>query len=96
MKLKNVTGDFSIIHMNCRSLHKNVNNVIQLLQHTEFSFDLIAITETWLSDKDDVGMFTLPGYSLEFTNRNFVRGGGVYIYSKSILNVCKIQELSFF
>ena len=63
--------------------------------HTDFSFDLITITETWLSDKNDIGMFTLPGYSLEFTNRNFGRGGAVCIYSKSTLNVRKIQELSF-
>ena len=40
-------------------------------------------------------MYTLPGYSLEYTNRDFGRGGGVCLYSKSNIQVNKIPELSF-
>ena len=38
---------FSVIHFNARSLNGNVNEIMGCLHALKYSFDTIAITETW-------------------------------------------------
>ena len=47
------------------------------------SFDLIAVTETWLctGSRDFVGEFHLPGYTMFLKDRVNRVGGGVLLYN---------------
>ena len=50
-------GDFSIIHLNIRSLPRNGNNFIAYLETIKIKFSVICLTETWLNENrviDDV------------------------------------------
>ena len=42
----NVKSDLSIMHLNCRSLRKNFDKVFSMIENLDFSFDVIAMTET--------------------------------------------------
>jgi hypothetical protein len=70
----------SMLHVNCRSLRKNYDSLINLIKQTNLYIDIIAVSETWLSSKDNVDMFMIPGYNLECINREYNRGGGVLCY----------------
>ena len=41
---------FSIIHINCRSLRSNFLKIMNLLESLRHSFDVIALSKTWLND----------------------------------------------
>ena len=63
-------GQFSLIHFNCR------DSITAL----EFKFDVIAISESWLSDNDN-DTFCLEGYDILSCSRlNKKRGRSSFIY----------------
>jgi hypothetical protein len=46
-------------------------------------FDIIILTETWLTSQDDLNLYYLDGYTIEHINRNYrKRGGGILMYIK--------------
>jgi hypothetical protein len=59
------------------------------------NFDLIAITESWLSGKDNIDMFSIPYYNIEFINREYNKGGGVLLYIRDELSYNVIENQSF-
>ena len=58
---------FSLIHLNIRSLRKNFGVLTSYISPLNFRFDVIALTETWLKEKDDVNSFQLPNYMSLFS-----------------------------
>ena len=44
---------FSLLHLNCRSLNKNINNIATFLWSLEHQPSVVALTETWLKDGDE-------------------------------------------
>lgn len=76
----------SIFHLNARSLRANFDRVQEFFEELEVHVDVIAISETWFADKDDVSLYSLPHYEMYNVNRNS-RGGGCAIYVHKNLNV---------
>ena len=50
---------FSIIHINCRSLRANFFEIKNLLESLHNSFDVIVLSETWLNDNISFRRFSL-------------------------------------
>lgn len=68
--------------LNVRSL---ISNFIELRDTLElYSFDLLALTETWLRDDPDESIF-IDGYRF-VRNDRLTRGGGTGIYIKDGIN----------
>ena len=65
---------FSILHINARSLNKNLDHVTTLVSILKYRFTVIAISETWATDQNDNSM-QIPGYAL-FSKPRSSRGGG--------------------
>ena len=42
-------ASLTILHLNCRSLRKNVNSLVNLLSSLSFRLSVIAMSETWFS-----------------------------------------------
>ena len=51
---------FGIIHLNARSLLRNLDEI----QKQFSNYDIIAITETWLTKQVDDRLLTFPNHSL--------------------------------
>ena len=68
---------FNIIHFNARSMSANFNKLKSVLSPFDFTYDMIAITETWLSD-DDFDYFHMADYDDIHTYRPN-RDGALYI-----------------
>ena len=54
----------SFIHFNCRSLKSNFVNLHSYLQTLKQKFDIIAISETWLNDNDNITDFCIENYEI--------------------------------
>ena len=70
---------FSVLHLNARSLSKNIDNLKLLLGGLQKSFSAISVSETWLTDlsSDEV---EIPGYKFISSHRVNKSGGGTGIY----------------
>ena len=71
-------SNFSILHLNFRSLRNKVHYLTLLLANLKINFTVIGISETWLqNDSHDVDMI---GYEFIHKNRPDRSGGGVGLY----------------
>ena len=43
-----------MLHINARSLNKNIDEVLQLLADIQFTFSVISVIETWADEKTSV------------------------------------------
>ena len=55
----------SVLHVNIRSLIKNMSKLEELILGMSVNPDLIAISETWLTNSKAVNV-NLPGYNFFF------------------------------
>ena len=81
-KFNSVIHNFSIIHLNIRSIRSNYNRFKLFLSTINIQFDVIAIGETWLDDHDQTDDYPLEGYTCIIQHRPAREGGGVCIYIK--------------
>ena len=77
-------ANFSIIHFNCRSLASNFNKLKDSTKALGLQFDVIAISETWLSDNDSDN-FNIHGYTTFTCSRIYKKGDGVALYINNSL-----------
>ena len=83
--------DYSIGHINARSLAPRLNEVCHLL-HSE-RLEILCISETWLSDDTLDAVLLVPGYTLYRRDRpGGRRGGGVAILVSNDLRVTRLRE----
>lgn len=74
-----------LLHINARSLSKNLSNLVTELDLLTNKPSIIAITETWaLTDNDS---FPIPGYTSILKARKTKFGGGVGLYIQDLLQL---------
>lgn len=93
------TKGLKLIHLNIRSLLLNLDEVKNTL--LDGSFDIIALTETWLHSQCCNSLLEVDGYKLFRQDRKTVtpggrvkRGGGICLYVKNEFNVVTWPTLS--
>ena len=78
----NLSENFSITHLNIRSLHKNIDKLKDFLNDIKGKFSVIVLSETWIDDdKADLNsLFHIPNYSFIHEKRKTKhKGGGLEI-----------------
>jgi len=70
--------NFSVLHVNARSLSKNFEQLYVYLTNLDHRFSIIAITETWTTVNNEM-IYKIPGYNHVVKSRDG-RGGGVALY----------------
>ena len=68
----------SLLHINARSLTKNIEAILDLLTSLDMKLTCLLITETWLTDTKAAPV--IPGYTYVGNNREHKIGGGTAIY----------------
>ena len=71
------------IHLNARSLNSNFRQIEFYLKSLDYTFDVIAVSETWMSHNSN--NFNIPGYDAYHIVREHKKGGGVACYVKQEL-----------
>ena len=84
------------MHLNARSLMKNLDQLNLMLGSFKKSFSVIGISETWLTDCT-VELVNISGYNFISNHRKSKTGGGVGFYLHNdfqykLLNECKLSD----
>ena len=78
---QNNESNFTILHINARSLSRNFDNISDFLSTLSPSFSIIAISETWINGQPIIP-YHLSGYTFLHSDRETGRGGGVALFVK--------------
>ena len=73
-------NQFSIFHINIRSIRNNIEKLKLFLTMIKYSFDIVALSETWVEDEDSTCDYDIDGYTAIYQNRPNRERGGVCIY----------------
>jgi hypothetical protein len=87
-------SSITIMHINCRSVAKNWDSILLLLDKLIYPLTVIAVTETWLNDSI-VNLYNIPGYKLVSNSRVSKHGGGVGLYVHARLDFVVRSDLAF-
>lgn len=71
--------DISVINLNIRSINKNYDEFLLLLEAVSVDFDVIILTETW-QIQPDLGKYELDKYKIYYNFGNINQNDGVIIY----------------
>lgn len=75
----------NIFHMNIRSISKNFDNLLILLESLkDCDFDIIILSETWRINL--IECFNIKGYNIFYSNGSHNQNDGLVIYIKNIFN----------
>ena len=83
----------SIVCMNIRSIHRNLEEFCMDFNIPGSSTDIIGFTETWLNEYLQP-VFIVPSYNCFRTRGGGTRGGGLALYIKNILCAREIYQFS--
>lgn len=89
-------GNLNILHLNIRSLHKNLDNLRELLStlnKKNVSVDVVLLCETWLNSCN-MSMLELDGYKFFAKNRSTCKGGGIGVYVRNAFEAKVSDKLS--
>jgi exonuclease III len=85
-------NQFTILHLNTRSLSNHRNLIMDTIQLSKIKFSAIVISETWLKEHSkDIN--SLKGYKAYHTIRENREGGGVSIFIRDDLESKKINDI---
>lgn len=94
LKTANNKG-INIIHINIRSLTINTFNTLQVyLENIMKKLDVIVLTEINCK-KEQMFLFELNGYKMNYVCRENGKGGGILVYTKNYLNIEICNNLKF-
>ena len=73
----------SVMHINVRSIKKNLDNLEALVLGLETPPCVLCLSETWLTENDDPKCFLVHGYNQLMNKTRNSKGGGVMIQVKN-------------
>lgn len=86
-------AQLSVLTQNIRSINHNFDELQVLLTRLDIEFDLIVLTECWLSA--DINLPSLTNYQPFSTNRNLNQNDGIVIYIKTDLSSITTEPTDF-
>ena len=86
-------ADFSLLHLNIRSLQRNINNLTNLLSSLEINFSIVGISETWLGAS--FHSVDIDGFRFVHKYRQSRPGGGVGLYVSNDIEFKEREDFCF-
>ena len=87
-----MNNNFSVIHMNVRSMKNKRDEILSFLTRSDIQWDVICISETWLKD-DITKYYDIDKYNLFASCRQIGEGGGTAIYVHTNHDVIERKDL---
>lgn len=89
--IKNMKPTSKVIHLNIRSINKNIDEFRLLLSRIQISCDFIVLTECWL--KNITAVPSIPGYTSHITKRITSQNDGIVVYVKNGIQTIVYEPL---
>jgi retron-type reverse transcriptase len=86
---------FSVFHVNIRSIAKNFDNLLVMLQNLKKSFDVIVLSETWMN-RTNYTEYSIPGYTFYYTKTYVNQNMGVVCFLRTTIDDPQVTELNLF
>ena len=86
-------NNFSLFHLNTRSLSKKATNVVDYISILNHDFDVICFTETWFNNIEESNLIDLDNYDKIDCIRDDRIGGGATIFINSKHNFIQRLDL---
>ena len=80
-------------HLNCQSLQTAYDEISEVVSRNN-QIDVLALTETFLTESMDKKMLDTTGFSLEVISREKLRKGGLVCYMRQGLNYSLIPDFN--
>jgi len=80
----------NIIHLNIRSLQRNYDELVILVNSLK-NIDIIILSETFILS--EVSFFAIDGYSIFYNHAEFNKNDGVVMYIKNNLNIISVDTI---
>ena len=91
--LKEKSAQLKIMHLNTQSMVSRTFNEFQLVIN-KYPFDVITLSETWLKNNPELLEYVkIPGYQMEYRNRENIKSGGVGMYIRENIKVSRRKDL---
>ena len=87
---KNIGDNFSLLHLNARSLENKLDDLHAFLNSLTMKFTVVVVTETW-ANESNMQRLVIPGYSCYMKPRIGRRGGGVAVYVEESIS-CVVKD----
>ena len=87
----NQRNTFSFFHLNIRSMPANLTNMLCYMANLDLEFDIIGITENWLT-KDNKDLYFIDNYDHISNIRTDRAGGGVSLFIASHIKYKQLTE----
>lgn len=71
-------GKINILHLNIRSIAKNLDELLILLDYLTVKFDIIVLSETFQINNSEI--FNISGYRTIYSNGTLNKNDGVLVY----------------
>ena len=84
----------TVFHLNVRSLKRNHHNLEALILSLESPPAVLCLSETWLTDSDDLNSSLVNGYNQHLSRNRTTRGGGVMNQVRSDYTLVKELKLN--
>lgn len=75
---KDSKNNLNIIHINIRSINKNLDQMLILIESLGENFDIMVLSETWIIE--DITRFNITGYNVFYSQGQFNQNDGVVVY----------------
>ena len=89
--VKRGNSDFSLLHLNCRSVLGHFDDFKALIANLHELFCAIGISETWFNHQT-FDLVNFPGYCFISNHRSGKTGGGVSLYLQDYLQYKFLQD----
>ena len=73
--------EIALIHLNIRSSPKNLNTLIPTLHASNIKFNIVALSETWLTS-GNADCYGIQDFSHEYITREDKAGGGLTLHQR--------------
>lgn len=87
---KNKNHNLNIGHINIRSILPKLINIKECIKLN--NFDILAVSESWLSEQTPDEVVNIDGYRLVRRDRSRGRGGGVLLYIRSSIKFSVVDD----
>ena len=85
----------TILNVNVRYLRKNLLNLEAFIYSLDVQPDVICLTETWISETDEISNYLVTGYNgFVATNRDS-KGGGVMLQCNKFCIITTYSKIDF-
>nr|CAI5857439.1 unnamed protein product [Callosobruchus analis] len=87
--LRTNNRNLKILHVNIRSIKKNIDKLNIFLNSLETEFDIIVLSETWLIESTK--LYEIPNFDLIYSHGNINQNDGVLIVNIYTINAIQIE-----